>query len=96
MQRYFARQDRDYVPWWSPEVRELFSANPQGDPINGLRSRGINHLVFHRTDFSHDFLVRTGVLSRLDGRIRAVMANEVLWFLNCCLPLNRSPARTGD
>ena len=76
LQRYFARSDRDYVPWWSPEVRELFAADPAQDPIDVIKSRGIHHLVFHRAEFTQDFLARTGVLARLDGRIRAVRANE--------------------
>ena len=76
LQRYFARNDRDYVPWWSPEVRELFAVEPATDPIDVIRSRGIHHLVFHRAEFTQDFLARTGLLARLDGRIQAVRANE--------------------
>jgi hypothetical protein len=77
VQRFFSHQDRDYLPWWSPEVRFLFSAEEKNDPIDALRSRGINHMVFHRVDFSQDFLARTGVLAQLDGRVRAVRANDV-------------------
>ncbi|MDB4384941.1 hypothetical protein N9Z12_02720 [Opitutaceae bacterium] len=77
VQRFFVHQDRDYLPWWSPEVRFLFSADQENDPINELRSLGINHMVFHRVDFSQEFLARTGVLAQLDSRVRAVKANEV-------------------
>lgn len=76
LQRLFAAEGRDYVPWWSPEVREMFLAEPAGDPIEVLRSRGITHMVFHRTAFTQQFLERTGVLARLDGRIRGVLAND--------------------
>lgn len=77
VQRFFVHQDRDYLPWWSPEVRFLFSADRENDSIDRLRSQGINHMVFHRVDFSRDFLARTGVLAQLDGRVRAVKANDV-------------------
>jgi hypothetical protein len=34
-------------------------------------------MVFHRVDFSRDFLARTGVLAQLAGRVQAVKANDV-------------------
>lgn len=77
LQRYFTAEDRDFVPWWSPEVRGLFEVSAEIDPIDVLRARGITHMVFHRTEFTRQFLERTGVLARMDGRIRGVMANDV-------------------
>lgn len=77
LQRYFTAADRDFIPWWSPEVREMFGVPSELDPIEALRSRGITHMVFHRAEFTRRFLERTGVLARLDGRIRGVMANDV-------------------
>jgi hypothetical protein len=65
------------LPWWSPEIRFLFSPEQENDSIDGLRSLGINHMVFHRVDFSQDFLARTGVLAQLAGRVQAVKANDV-------------------
>ena len=77
VQRFFVHQDRDYLPWWSPEIRFLFSAEKASDSIDELRSLGINHMIFHRVDFWQNFLARTGVLAQLDSRVSAVKANDV-------------------
>jgi hypothetical protein len=75
-QHLFQRQGKTVSPLWSPEVRFLFTPDFQGEAADRLRELGYSHILLTRVQSSVDFLVRTGALRKLDGRLEPVMAND--------------------
>lgn len=76
LQYLFQQANKDLVPLWSPDVKFLFSADFHGEAVARLREAGYSHLLLKRAQSSVDFLMRTGALKKIDGRLDYVMANE--------------------
>jgi hypothetical protein len=76
LQYLFQKADKSLNPLWSPEVRFLFSADFRGDAVTRLQEQGYSHLLLKRAQSSADFLVQTGALKKIEGRLDYVMANE--------------------
>lgn len=67
---------RVLVPFWSPEVAFLFSPEYRENAAARLRKLGYTHVLLKRAQFTVDFLVKTGVLQRLDGHLKVTMSND--------------------
>lgn len=66
----------EVVPLWSPEVACLFVSAGPGEAAARLRALGFTHVLLTRVQSSVDFLLRTGALGHLDGRLEGVMMND--------------------
>ncbi len=76
VQGIFRAHGKQLIPFWSPEVAFVCSADFAGDAVTRLRELGYTHLLLKRAQFSMDFLGRTGALRRLDGRVHVVRENQ--------------------
>jgi hypothetical protein len=76
VQHLFQRHGKTVSPLWSPEVQFLFTPDSQGDAADRLQGLGYSHVLLTRVQSSVDFLVRTGALRKLDGRLEHVMSND--------------------
>ena len=76
IQALFGLEGKKLVPFWSPDVSFLFSPDSRGDAAARLRELGYTHVLLKRSQFSVDFLVKTGVLRQLDGHLAAVLHND--------------------
>jgi hypothetical protein len=66
----------EVVPLWSPEVAFLFAPAQPGEAAARLQRMGYTHVLLTRVQSSADFLVRTGALGHLQGRLQGVMMND--------------------
>lgn len=76
VQALLQAEGKTLVPFWSPEVAFLFSPDFKADAAGRLRELGYTHVLLKRVPFTVDFLTRTGVLSRLDGHLKATLGND--------------------
>ncbi len=76
LQSLFQQHGRTLLPLWSPDVRFLFEHDDPRDAAMRLRELGYSHVLFKRAQSSADFLTKTGVLKKLEGRLEPVMAND--------------------
>lgn len=93
VQHIFRTQGKKLIPFWSPEVAFLFSADYSGDAVTRLRELGYTHVLLKRAQFSVDFLVRTGALRRLNGRVHVDRQNQsyVLFALDAIISPSLGP-----
>ncbi|HEX2861134.1 MAG TPA: hypothetical protein VHN79_05825, partial [Lacunisphaera sp.] len=81
VQHVFQRSGKTLSPLWSPDVRFLFDPGFEGDAVARLMALGYSHVLLTRIQSSVDFLVRTGAMRKLDGRLEPVMANGTFILL---------------
>jgi len=91
VQHVFLRAGKILAPLWSPEVGFLFAPEFHGDAATRLRELGYSHVLLTRVQSSVDFLVRTGALHKLEGRLDYVMANNTFILF----ALREAPAPAG-
>ncbi len=80
LQNIFRAHGKQLTPFWSPEVAFICSVEFAGDAVTRLRELGYTHLLLKRAQFSVDFLVRTGAMRRLNGRIHVIKENQSYWL----------------
>jgi hypothetical protein len=82
VQHVFLRSGKTLAPLWSPDVQFLFDPSFDGDAAVRLMEMGYSHVLLTRIQSSVDFLIRTGAMRKLEGRLEPVMANNTFILLS--------------